>query len=149
MVLRRVEALGVQVLTRVSVDRVCTSRSPDGDHFTGIDLTDGTHLDARLVVFAIGITPRDDIARNAGIRCSNKHGVVVNDDLCTSAPDVYAIGECANWNVNKFHCHSAALTMTYRTTLTASLHLEVSPSFNDCRYPGKRITNSCVYPDLS
>lgn len=110
MVLNRVEALGVQVLTRVSVDKVCTSRDPDGELFTGIDLTDGTHLDAQLVVFAIGITPRDEIARSAGIKCSDKHGIVVNDDLSTSAPDVYAIGECASWNVNQFRYHRAVLT---------------------------------------
>jgi nitrite reductase (NAD(P)H) len=111
MVLNRVEALGVQVLTHVSVDNICTSRSIDGELFTGLNLSDGTHLDAQLVVFAIGITPRDEIARKAGIQCSSKRGIIVDDNLCSSALDVYAIGECASWNVNNFLPHKAVLTM--------------------------------------
>ncbi|KAF8491117.1 nitrite reductase [Gautieria morchelliformis] len=140
MVLKRVEALGVQVLTHVSVDNVCTSRSVDGELFTGLNLSDGTHLDAQLVVFAIGITPRDEIARNAGIQCSSKRGIVVNDDLRTSAPDVYAIGECASWNETTYGLISPGIEMAD----ILAFNLTQTDSVNG-PFKGRKMNN----PDLS
>ena len=103
MVLHAIQAMGVQVLTSVSVQEITTTRSESGDEvFIGMDLTNGTHVDAVLVIFAIGTTPRDDLAKNSGISCHARGGVVVGDDLTTSAKDVYAIGECANWRGNTY-----------------------------------------------
>jgi nitrite reductase (NAD(P)H) len=68
----------------------------------GFNLTDRTHITAELAIFAIGIKPRDDLAKASGIICHPKGGVIVGDDLRTSAPDVYAIGECANWRGNTY-----------------------------------------------
>ena len=100
LVLKRIRAMGVEILTNVSASKLCTTtNSEQGETFTGFDLTDGSHIDAQMVVFAVGISPRDDIAREAGIECADQGGVIVNDDLTTSAPDVYAIGECASWKV--------------------------------------------------
>ncbi len=42
-------------------------------------------------------SPRDEVARKAGLQCADGGGVVVGDDLKTSSPDIYAIGECASW----------------------------------------------------
>lgn len=51
----------------------------------------------------IGIKARDELARQAGIKCADRGGgIVVADDLQTSAPDVYAIGECASWEKQTF-----------------------------------------------
>jgi nitrite reductase (NAD(P)H) len=55
-----------------------------------------------MVIYAIGIKPRDELAQDCGIECHSKGGIVVGDDLRTSAPDVYAIGECANWKGNYY-----------------------------------------------
>ena len=103
MVLHAIQAMGVQVLTSVSVQDITTKQSDSGEEvFSGMDLTDGTHVEAALVIFAIGTTPRDDLAKNSGIDCHTRGGVVVGDDLTTSAKDVYAIGECANWRGNTY-----------------------------------------------
>jgi nitrite reductase (NAD(P)H) len=103
MVLHAIQAMGVQVLTSVSVQDITTKQSDSGEEvFTGMDLTDGTHVEAALVIFAIGTTPRDDLAKDSGIDCHTRGGVVVSDDLTTSAKDVYAIGECANWRGNTY-----------------------------------------------
>ena len=40
--------------------------------------------------------------RDAGIKCAESGGVVVQPDLSTSVEDVYAIGECANWEDQTF-----------------------------------------------
>lgn len=49
---------------------------------------------ADLVIVGIGIIPNTEIAEAAGIECDN--GIVVDDHCRTSAPDVYAAGDCTN-----------------------------------------------------
>jgi nitrite reductase (NAD(P)H) len=103
MVLHKIEAMGVQVLTNCSPSEQLTRLADDesGDEFfTGLQLQDGTIHDADLVIYAIGIKPRDELAKAAGIECHPRGGVVVSDNLQTSVQDVYAIGECASWKGN-------------------------------------------------
>lgn len=96
MVVEQVRALGVDVLLGRRVARVET----DGDNFvTGVRFEDGGHMPCSTVCFAIGVRPRDELARGAGVRCADRGGgVVVGDDLRASEDDIYAIGECASWN---------------------------------------------------
>ncbi|MCW3012238.1 MAG: molybdopterin oxidoreductase, partial [Solirubrobacterales bacterium] len=56
-------------------------------------LADGTELPAELVVVAAGIRPEVDLARTSGLEVGR--GVMVDDELRTSAPGVRAVGECA------------------------------------------------------
>ncbi len=56
-------------------------------------LDDGTELEADLVVVAAGIRPETSLARSAGV--ATARGVVVDDQMRTSAPAVWAVGECA------------------------------------------------------
>lgn len=105
MVLHKIQAMGVQVLTNCS-PRSQVTRPADDDSgtpvFYGLELQDGSILEADLVVYAIGIKPRDELAQRSGITCHPKGGVIVDDHLQTSAPDVYAIGECASWKGNTY-----------------------------------------------
>lgn len=105
MVLRKIQAMGVEVLTgrspTVQLDRRADD-DPAQDVFTGLGFADGTILQADLVIYAIGIQPRDEIAQSSGIKCDAKGGIVVQDNLQTSAGDVYAIGECASWKGNTY-----------------------------------------------
>lgn len=102
MVLRRIESMGVQVVTKLNVQDITTELVGDQEVFTGFDLSDGTHLPSNLVIFAIGIAPRDEIARASGIECHERKGILVDNDLKTSAKDIYAIGECASWKGNTY-----------------------------------------------
>jgi nitrite reductase (NADH) large subunit len=52
-------------------------------------------LDAQMVVYSAGIRPRDELARECGLEVGPRCGIVVDDHLVTSDPDIYAIGECA------------------------------------------------------
>lgn len=101
IVLRRIEAMGVQVLTNSSA-RACITRPNEPNVFAGLEMADGEVFDAQMVIFAVGISPRDDLARKAGVLCEPRGGITVNDSLETSAKDVYAIGECASWNHNTY-----------------------------------------------
>jgi nitrite reductase (NADH) large subunit len=64
-----------------------------GKRVTGLKFKDGTVAQADLVVMAVGIRPNVEIARKAGLVLNP--GIVVNDYLQTSMPDIYAVGECA------------------------------------------------------
>ncbi len=88
-VLRRaVEALGVTVHLGSFAAGVSGGR-----RVTGVRLADGRHVEADLVVLACGIRPQVDLARAAGLALH--HAVLVDDQLRTDDPDVFALGECA------------------------------------------------------
>ncbi|MDQ2847790.1 MAG: FAD-dependent oxidoreductase [Actinomycetota bacterium] len=61
---------------------------------TGVRLVDGTVIDADAVVVGVGITPNIELAEGSGLRVDN--GVVVDEHLATSDPDVFAAGDVAN-----------------------------------------------------
>ena len=60
-----------------------------------VDLSDGRKAEADLVVAGIGVTPVTELAAAAGIDVQN--GIVVNEFLETSAANVYAAGDVANY----------------------------------------------------
>jgi len=62
----------------------------------GVALEDGRQLNADLVVFSIGISPRDELAAAAGLELGPRGGVVVDETCATSAEHVWAIGEVAS-----------------------------------------------------
>src|SRR5882762_2602851 len=58
-----------------------------------IELADGRRIDTDAVIFAAGIRPNTALAKEAGIPVNR--GIVVDDHLATGAPDIFALGECA------------------------------------------------------
>ncbi|MDE2075300.1 MAG: nitrite reductase large subunit NirB [Alphaproteobacteria bacterium] len=62
------------------------------DHAEGVQLADGRTVPADLVVLAIGIRPNIELAKQAGLKINR--GIEVFDDLRTSDPDIFAVGEC-------------------------------------------------------
>lgn len=61
----------------------------------GLAFADGAELPVDMVVISAGIRPRDELARACGLEVGPQGGVVVDDRMQTSDPDVYAIGEVA------------------------------------------------------
>lgn len=87
----KMEALGMQVLLGRSTKKIL-----GGDKTEGVAFADGSRLDADLVVVAAGIRPNVELGRRAGLRINR--GIVVNDHMETSHPDIFAVGECAEHN---------------------------------------------------
>jgi rubredoxin-NAD+ reductase len=84
----RLEAAGVRFRFGVAASRV--------DRHAGalrVTLSDGSTIAADLVLSAIGLRPRTALAQAAGLAV--QRGVVVDRWLATSAPNVYAVGDCA------------------------------------------------------
>jgi len=61
----------------------------------GVVLDDGSHIEGDLIVAGIGVAPSLDLARAAQIKVAN--GIVVNESLETSVPNVFACGDVASW----------------------------------------------------
>ncbi len=109
MVIEKVADLGVDVLLSKRVGQI---RKDGANNVTGLVFEDGEQLDCSTICFAIGVRPRDDLARSAGLRCADRGGgVLVNDDLSTSIPDIYAIGECASWEGRSYGLLAPGLEM--------------------------------------
>ncbi|MFN3006243.1 NAD(P)/FAD-dependent oxidoreductase [Mycolicibacterium wolinskyi] len=80
---------GVRMVTNAQVAAI------EGDNrVRRVTMTDGTTVEADLVVVGIGVAPAVDVAVNSGIDVDN--GIVVNEFCETSVPGVYAAGDVAN-----------------------------------------------------
>lgn len=60
-----------------------------------VELSDGRHVDAEMVIMAIGVRPDVGLAQNAGITIGERGGIDVNEFNQTSDKDIYAIGDAA------------------------------------------------------
>ncbi|MBA3069774.1 MAG: pyridine nucleotide-disulfide oxidoreductase [Hyphomonas sp.] len=81
---------GVTILTGAHLARL----EGEAGEVSGAVLADGTTIKADMVLAGIGILPNEELAREAGIACSN--GILVDRDARTSDPHVFAAGDCAS-----------------------------------------------------
>jgi nitrite reductase (NADH) large subunit len=84
---RDLEARGIAFFTEGQTEEILGT-----DKVEGVVLADGREIPADLVVLAIGVRPNIDLARAAGLDVNR--GILVGDDLRTSDPSIYAVGEC-------------------------------------------------------
>ena len=66
----------------------------DNGRATGVQLTDGSTIEADGIVVGIGVSPDLALAESAGLELDN--GVLVDASLRSSDPDIYAVGDIAN-----------------------------------------------------
>jgi nitrite reductase (NADH) large subunit len=84
---RDLDRRGIAFFTEGLTESITGSNCADG-----VQLADGRFIPADLVVLAIGIQPNIDLARAAEIEVNR--GIVVGDDMSTSDPNIFAVGEC-------------------------------------------------------
>src|SRR5450631_3891232 len=90
-----IEAKGVEILLDTDTKRVSGK-----DHVTGLELSRGRSIPADFVVCAVGIRPQAQLARDAGLAVNR--GIVVDDGLTTSDPNIFALGECTEHRSNVY-----------------------------------------------
>jgi nitrite reductase (NADH) large subunit len=80
-------ARGIKVITEANTKVILGE-----DRVEGVELADGTHLPADIVVMAAGIRPNIALAKESGLACGR--GIQVDNAMVTSDPAIYAVGEC-------------------------------------------------------
>ncbi|WP_417807566.1 nitrite reductase large subunit NirB [Thioclava sp.] len=89
------EKRGITIRTTASTNAILGD-----DHVEAVLLEGDELLPADLVVMAVGIRPETRLATDAGL--SVARGIEVNAQLQTSDPDIYAVGECVEFDGNLF-----------------------------------------------
>ena len=92
----RIRELGISIVAGAR-SRGIETRA-DGQLVLTLD-GDRPPLAADLIVMASGVRPRDELARDCGLAvAAGRGGIVVDDELRTTDPAIFAIGECASHN---------------------------------------------------
>jgi 3-phenylpropionate/trans-cinnamate dioxygenase ferredoxin reductase subunit len=78
---------------RIHLGVQATSIESDGTNVAGVSLSDGRHVPADLVVVGVGVLPNVELAAEAGLPVAS--GIIVDEHLLTSDPNISAIGDCA------------------------------------------------------
>ncbi|HEY2251634.1 MAG TPA: nitrite reductase large subunit NirB, partial [Planctomycetaceae bacterium] len=90
LLVRKIEALGVTVHLQKSTKEILGEQQVEKLVFT-----DGSELDVGMIIVSAGIRPRDELARQCGLKVGERGGIAVNDLLQTSDERIFAIGEVA------------------------------------------------------
>lgn len=86
---RVVEEKGVEVNTKCTIAEVVGKNGS----ISGVVLNNGRKIDCSLLIVAIGVRPRIELAKNTPIQLNR--GIVVNKQMETNIPGIYSCGDCA------------------------------------------------------
>jgi len=132
-----VQERGIQIYFNNEVSTVFDDENTGALNLT---LKSGKLLTANAIVYAIGTIPNVEIARSNGISC--RRGVIVNQYLQSSHPDIFAIGEIAEFNNQLFGITSAAEEQA--TILANYIAGDISQAYN-----GSVLMNILKFNDLN
>lgn len=77
---------------KLSLGNAVTSFKQNGKQIQ-VSTQNGTDLMADLVILSIGVSPENLLAKQAGLKVGQYGGIVVDETMCTSDPDIYAVGD--------------------------------------------------------
>jgi nitrite reductase (NADH) large subunit len=137
MLQREIESRGIKVLCKANTKAILGERRVEG-----VELADGTIIPASLVIMAVGIRPNADVAKAAGLAVNR--GIIVDDGMRTSDPDILALGECAEVDGQVY----GLVAPLYEMARVAASHLagETSARFVHADTPTKlKVTGIDLY----
>ena len=92
---RLIQSRGIAVRT----GSVTTRLDPDvRGNVRGLEFREGDYADTDVVVFTVGVRPRDQLARAADLKVDPRGGVIIDAECTTSDPRILAIGEVASFD---------------------------------------------------
>ena len=100
-------------------------------HVEGLKLKDGRVIPASLLVMAVGIRPHVEPAKSSGLKV--ERGIVVDDQMRTSEPDIFAVGECAQ---HRGQCYGLVAPIWEMCRTVADVLTEAKP---DSEYHGSSL----------
>jgi len=92
------ERRGITVRTRTRTTRLDPDES---GAVAALEFQDGSFDRTDIVVFTVGVRPRDELARNAGIEVHARGGVLIDERCVTSDPHILATGEVARLDTRR------------------------------------------------
>ena len=84
--------VGVRLYTGAKATEIVGS----GGRVSGVRLDSGESIEVDMVISAIGYLPNTQLAGSAGLEINDKGAIVKDNYMRTSAPDVYAVGDCSS-----------------------------------------------------
>lgn len=124
---RELEAHGVKVLTQTTIQKA----ERGGD----LTLSNGTVVNADFVIFAAGVKPETSLAKAIGLEIGKTGGVVVNDFMQSSDPDIYVVGDMAEISHRVTHS-TTRVPLAGPANRQGRLAAENALMGNRCRYRG-------------
>ncbi|WP_378942014.1 NAD(P)/FAD-dependent oxidoreductase [Mesorhizobium sp. ANAO-SY3R2] len=88
----RCRVAGIDIFTGIQV----AGFEEEGGRVAAVRTADGQRFEADMVVLGIGAVPNVELAIEAGLAVDN--GIVVDAHMRSSAPHIYAIGDCASYD---------------------------------------------------
>lgn len=109
-------AHGVRLLESTGLERLLGM-----DRVTGARLSDGHEIAADFVIVGVGVTPNTALAEAAGITIDN--GIATDACGRTSAPDVWAAGDCASfpWGAGRLRLESVGNAIDQAEVVAANI----------------------------
>jgi nitrite reductase (NADH) large subunit len=86
----KLQSLGLMIHTNTN-----TTAITGNEKINALQFANGSTLETDMLVISAGIKPRDELARQCGLETGQRGGIIVNDNLQTNDPCIFAIGECA------------------------------------------------------
>jgi len=86
----KMKEVGVQVNTACRVKSIVGDKTVDY-----VECEKGLHFKADVVILAMGVAPNTELARDAGLEIGEQKGILVDQYMITSDPNIFAIGDCA------------------------------------------------------
>lgn len=93
MIKRGLEEKGISVKTKIGLSAI---------NEKSVTLSDGSIIDADMVLLSVGVRPELSLAKSAGLTIGESGGLVVNEFMQTNDPDIFAAGDMVEI-VNKIH----------------------------------------------
>ncbi|AZQ59235.1 nitrite reductase large subunit [Maribacter sp. MJ134] len=89
----KLESMGIHIHLSKATNRILGNGK-----ISGMEFGEDDALDVDMLVISAGIRPRDELGKSAGLEMGTRGGIVVNNKMETSDPNILAIGEVALYN---------------------------------------------------
>ena len=125
---------GLKILNNTAAQEITGDDSPKGVIVKDRGTEEETEIPADFVVVATGVRPVTDLAEKMGVKIGKTRGIVADDRMQTSLPDVYAVGDCAE-NIEFITgkpCAGGLGTLAVRQARVAG----INAAGGDARFPG-------------
>lgn len=87
---KKLKNKGIKIFTGKTIKKIGGKKKAEY-----VELDSGEKLVADLVILSIGARPNIDLAQKTGIKIEEKGGIIVDEYMRTSIPDIFATGDCA------------------------------------------------------